>query len=81
MTISSVAMPPALKVLLTVEEAADRLNVGRTSVFALIKSGRLVSVRIGRSRRIPAAELEAFTARLVAEQCQTGDALTRRSVP
>ena len=42
------------KVLLTVEEAAARLNLGRTSVFGLIKRGEIESVRIGRSRRIPA---------------------------
>ncbi len=59
----------AAKVLLTVEEAAARLNLGRTSVFALIKNGQIASVRIGRARRIPAREVEAYAERLVAEQC------------
>lgn len=59
----------AAKVLLTVEEAAARLNLGRTSVFALIKNGHIASVRIGRARRIPAREVEAYAERLVAEQC------------
>lgn len=60
------------KVLLTVEEAAARLNLGRTSVFGLIKRGEIESVRIGRSRRIPARVLELYAQRLLAEQC--GDA-------
>lgn len=68
---SATSNPPlaAAKVLLTVEEAAARLNLGRTSVFALIKNGQIASVRIGRARRIPAREVEAYAERLVTEQC------------
>jgi excisionase family DNA binding protein len=67
---STVPNPPAAsKVLLTVEEAAACLNLGHTSMFALIRSGQIASVRIGRSRRIPAAAVDAHAARLVAEQC------------
>lgn len=62
----------AEKVLLTVEEAAARLNLGRTSVFALIKRGEIASVQIGRSRRIPARVLESYAERLLAEQCGHG---------
>lgn len=58
-----------VKVLLDVKEAAARLRLGRTTVFELIKEGAIASVRIGRSRRIPAGELDAYVARLVAEQC------------
>lgn len=59
------------KVLLTVEEAAARLNLGRTSVFGLIKRGEIDSVRIGRSRRIPVRALELYAERLMAEQCRS----------
>ena len=62
----------AEKVLLTVEEAAARLNLGRTSVFGLIKRGEIASVQIGRSRRIPARVLELYANRLLAEQCGSG---------
>lgn len=48
------------KLLLTPEEAAERLSVGRSKVYELIGSGRLRSVRIGASRRIPAAALVEF---------------------
>ena len=54
--------------LLTVEEAAGWLSVGRTTLYALLKDGRINSVRIGRLRRIPAEALTAYTARLIAEQ-------------
>jgi excisionase family DNA binding protein len=48
------------KVLLTIEEAAERLSMGRTKVYELVRSGRLESVTIGRSRRVPVAALEPF---------------------
>lgn len=48
------------KLLLTPEEAAGRLSVGRSKIYELIGTGRLRSVRIGASRRIPAAALLDF---------------------
>ena len=54
--------------LLTVEEAAQRLALGRTTVYALLKDGQISSVRIGRLRRIPVEALAAYTARLLVEQ-------------
>ena len=49
-----------LPLVLTVEEAADRLGVGRTVMYALVSSGAVESVRIGRLRRVPADALVAF---------------------
>jgi excisionase family DNA binding protein len=54
--------------LLTVEEAARRLSLGRTTVYALLKCGQITSVRIGRLRRIPVQSLTEYTTRLAAEQ-------------
>jgi len=54
--------------LLTVEEAARRLSIGRTTLYALLKNGQISSVRIGHLRRIPAKELTTYTARLIAVQ-------------
>lgn len=48
------------RLLLRPEEAAEALAVGRDRIFELIGSARLRSVKLGKSRRIPAAELEAF---------------------
>ena len=39
--------------LVTPEEAARRLSVGRTTVYTLMASGELLSVNIGRCRRVP----------------------------
>ena len=41
-------------------EAAQVLGMGRTRVFALIKSGRLRSVKFGAARFITAEALRAF---------------------
>ncbi|MBY8877512.1 helix-turn-helix domain-containing protein [Streptomyces sp. PLK6-54] len=51
-------------VLLTVEEAADRLRIGRTTCFNLIRTGALESVTIGHLRRVPVDALPEYVARL-----------------
>ena len=48
------------QVLLTVEEAAEALAISRTMVFQLIRTGQLITVRIGRLRRVPTWALEDF---------------------
>ena len=55
-------------VLLKVEEAARRLRIGRTTCYALIRSGELESVPVGRLRRVPADAPAAYVARLRAAQ-------------
>ncbi|WP_412743472.1 helix-turn-helix domain-containing protein [Krasilnikovia sp. MM14-A1004] len=49
-------------VVLTVEEAAEMLKVGRTTVYDLIRTGDLRSVMIGRLRRIPYTGVLAYLA-------------------
>lgn len=61
-------MPTSL--MLTVEEAAHELRIGRTQMFNLIATGAVQSVKIGRSRRIPRASLDAYVDRLRVEQRQ-----------
>ena len=46
--------------VLTVEQAAERLGVGRTVMYALVCSGAVESVQIGRLRRIRADALVTF---------------------
>jgi len=46
--------------LVTPEEAAALLRVGRTTVYALMKVGELHPVHIGRSCRLSRAELERY---------------------
>lgn len=61
-------MDSSARLLLTVEEAADRLAIARSHLYLHLQSGRLRSVKIGRSRRVPVADLEAFVAGLRVEQ-------------
>jgi excisionase family DNA binding protein len=56
--------------MLTVEQAAEALNIGRTNAFALVKSGELESVRIGHLRRVPADAIDAYLAKLEADQAR-----------
>ena len=46
--------------LLTPEDAAKVLRIGRTTVYALMKAGDLRPVHIGRSCRLARAELERY---------------------
>ena len=46
--------------LMDLREVAEALRISRTSVYDLLAKGRLESVKIGRSRRVLAADLEAF---------------------
>jgi excisionase family DNA binding protein len=58
--------PMPERVLLTVEEAAERLGIGRTTAFALVKSGEIESVLIGRLRRVSVSAVQDYAARLIA---------------
>lgn len=51
-------------IVLTVEQAAKRLNIGRTLMYALVSNGEVESVLIGRLRRIPLDALTRYVARL-----------------
>jgi excisionase family DNA binding protein len=55
------------RILLTVEEAAEVIGIGRTKAFELIAIGAIKSVRIGASRRIPSAAVAEYVERLRAE--------------
>jgi excisionase family DNA binding protein len=51
-------------ILLTPEEAARALRIGRTRLYAFLADGTLPSVQIGHSRRIAMRALEEFVRRL-----------------
>lgn len=59
---SPTANPVPVTLLLTPEEAASALRVGRSKVYDLMRSGVLRSVKIGGSRRISATTLAEFVA-------------------
>lgn len=51
--------------LLSVDEAALLLGLGRTTTYQLVLSGRLASVKVGRRRLVPRRCLEEFVDALV----------------
>ena len=55
------------RLLVSVEEAAGLLGIGRTTLYELIRQGDVRPIRIGRCVRIPQRELEAYIDRLIAE--------------
>jgi excisionase family DNA binding protein len=62
------------KVGYSIEEAAQSLGVGRTTVYDLMNSGDLESVKVGRRRIIPADAIGAF---LVARRAAAAEADAR----
>lgn len=53
--------------LLTPEEAAEVLRVSRSTIYDLMRSERLQSVKIGGSRRVPVAAVTLFVEALCGE--------------
>lgn len=62
MTIAEITPGPRL--VLTIEEAAQRLGIGRTLMYALVSAGEVESVRIGRLRRVPVGALDSYVTSL-----------------
>lgn len=50
------------KVLLTLDEAAEALSVGRTTLRSLIRKGEIDAIRVGAAVRVPAVEIERWIA-------------------
>jgi len=46
--------------LLTVEQAARYLALGRSKTYALVANGTLPAVKLGRSVRVPRGRLDAW---------------------
>jgi len=53
------------RLLLTAEEAAELLNIGRCKVYDLMRTGELESIKIGRLRRIPVDNIRRFADKLI----------------
>lgn len=50
----------SIRLVLTIDEAAQRLGIGYSLMAALVRSGDVESVRIGRLRRIPVDALSTY---------------------
>ena len=55
------------RVLLTPMEAAEALCIGRSKVYDLIRNGDLISIKIGKLRRVPVAAVHDYTRRQLAD--------------
>lgn len=52
--------PELMKVLLTVEETAHKLSVGRSAVYGLMRRGELRYITVGRVRRVPVEAVSEY---------------------
>jgi excisionase family DNA binding protein len=73
-TEAPIPQPIPIRVLLTVEEAAERLHIGKTKTYALVKVGEIESVLIGRLRRIHIEAINSYAARLASQQADMNKA-------
>lgn len=65
-------MNPDAPLLLTVEEASVRMNIGRTLMYSLVLSGAVRSVKVGgRLRRVPAEALTEYIAAQLVSDAQS----------
>ena len=60
------------KLLLRPIEAAEALGIGRSKTYELLSSGRLPSIRIGGSVRVPLAALQRFIDQQLVEHTEAG---------
>jgi excisionase family DNA binding protein len=50
-------------VLLSVEEAANAMSLGRSFIYELVMRKEIASIKVGRMRRIPIIALQDFVER------------------
>lgn len=61
--------PPSDALLLRVPDVMERLRMSRTVIYEQLRSGRLRSVKQGRSRLIPESAVREYVALLEREAC------------
>ena len=52
------------RLLLSVEDAAERLDIGRTMLYELISAGQIHTIHVGRLRKVPVEALREYVDRL-----------------
>ncbi|MEU4672428.1 helix-turn-helix domain-containing protein [Amycolatopsis sp. NPDC023774] len=67
-------LPPAVPArhLYTVDEAKRLLSMSRSVIYELMRAGRLLSVKQGRARLIPAIAIKQYVDQLIQEAEVTG---------
>ena len=56
------------RLLFTPEEVAEMLSLGRSTIYVLMASGSLGSVRVGRARRVPVTAVREYVEQLIHEE-------------
>jgi excisionase family DNA binding protein len=69
--IVDVTVQPDERLLLSVDEAAHRLSIGRSLLYELLAAGEIRSIHVGRLRRVPIAALTDYINRQAPEQPPT----------
>ncbi len=59
--------------LLSVDQAAQRLSIGRSLMYTLVMRGAIASVKVGRRRLVSRDAILQFVSRLEAEQAEEVD--------
>jgi len=54
-------------ILVSVAEAAHMLSIGRTAAWELVRTNKIASVKIGRTRRVPIVAIHEYIQRLLEE--------------
>lgn len=57
-----------MNLLVTVEEMATMLSIGRTVAWELVRKRKIKSVKIGRTRRVPLTAIQEYIQRLVEQE-------------
>jgi excisionase family DNA binding protein len=52
-------------ILVSVDDAAQMLSIGRTAAWELVRKRKIRSVKIGRARRVPIAAIQEYIQRLL----------------
>ena len=65
---SAMSGNPSPPMVLTVTQACEALKVSRWSIYELIRTRQLVTIKIGRRRLIPATAVHVLVERLSAEE-------------
>jgi excisionase family DNA binding protein len=55
------------KLLLSIDEAAALMSLGRSAMYALVMRSEVASIKVGRMRRIPLSALQAFVTRQLSD--------------
>jgi excisionase family DNA binding protein len=58
---------PQAKLLITIDEAAGLLNIRRTLFYRLMREGEILTIKVGRTRRVPVMSLREYVLRQLAE--------------